>query len=138
MPHFGTTSQTRLATCDPRLQGLFNEVVQHWACMVLEGRRAKERQNYLHSIGQSHLEWPHSKNNVMHPDGMSKAVCVAPWYPDEGVPWDDFKRFNAFGGFVLGVAAMMDLHVRWGGNWTGDRLFLDQKSYDLPYYELLD
>ena len=138
MPHFGTTSQARLVTCDQRLQGLFNEVVQHWDCSIIEGRRAKERQNFLHSIGQSHLEWPHGKHNVMHPDGMSKAADVAPWYPDEGIPWDDFQRFRAFGGFVLGVAAQMEVPIRWGGDWNGNRLFTDQKFHDLPHFELLE
>ena len=45
MAKFGKKSRERLATCDPRLQKVFNEVIKHIDCSVLEGHRGEERQN---------------------------------------------------------------------------------------------
>ncbi|MFQ5990813.1 MAG: hypothetical protein ACE5NA_00110 [Nitrospiraceae bacterium] len=45
-------------------------------------------------------------------------------------------RWRAFGGFVLGVAEMMDIPIRWGGDWDGDRTFRDQNFNDLSHFEL--
>ena len=48
MPRFGKRSKEKLATCDDRLQKVFNEVIKHVDCSVLEGHRSKERQNKLY------------------------------------------------------------------------------------------
>ena len=37
MPKFGKTSRDRLATCDDKLQQVFNEVIKYVDCSVLEG-----------------------------------------------------------------------------------------------------
>ena len=44
MPKFGKRSKERLATCDERLQEVFNEVIKFVDCSVLEGHREQERQ----------------------------------------------------------------------------------------------
>ena len=48
MPRYSTRSKKRLATCDKRLQKVFNEVIKHVDCSILEGHRSKERQNKLY------------------------------------------------------------------------------------------
>ena len=48
MPRFGRKSRERLATCDEKLQKLFNEVIHYVDCSVLEGHRGEERQNKLY------------------------------------------------------------------------------------------
>ena len=48
MARFGSKSKKNLATCDERLQKIFNEVIKHVDCSVLEGHRSKERQNKLY------------------------------------------------------------------------------------------
>ena len=45
MPKFGSKSRERLATCDERLQKVFNEVIKHVDCSILEGHRIAERQD---------------------------------------------------------------------------------------------
>lgn len=129
MPSFSKASRKRLETCHPDLQRLMNEVVKHWDCTVLEGHRTEHRQNEMVRTGTSQLKWPLSKHNKT----PSEAVDVAP-YP---IDWQDIERFRAFGGFVLGVAAMLEIPIRWGGDWNGNRDFKDQKFHDLPHFELL-
>ena len=45
MPRFGKRSRERLATCDERLQKVFNEVINYVDCSVLEGHRGERKQN---------------------------------------------------------------------------------------------
>ena len=47
MAKFGRSSRERLATCDERLQNVFNKVIKYVDCSVLEGQRNEERQNKL-------------------------------------------------------------------------------------------
>jgi peptidoglycan L-alanyl-D-glutamate endopeptidase CwlK len=37
---------------------------------------------------------------------------------------------------VLGIAKMMGLDIRWGGDWNGDFNLQNQNFYDLPHYEV--
>ena len=48
MPKFGRRSRENLATCDDRLQKVFNEEIKTEDCSVIEGQRSKERQNNLY------------------------------------------------------------------------------------------
>ena len=43
MPRYSKKSKQRLASCDKRLQDVFNEVIKHVDCSILEGHRSKER-----------------------------------------------------------------------------------------------
>ena len=43
MAKFGRTSKNRLATCDERLQKVFNEVIKYVDCSALEGHRPEWR-----------------------------------------------------------------------------------------------
>jgi len=130
MPSFGEKSKAQLATCDQRLQDLFNEVVKYWDCTVTEGRRTYEQQVHNVAVGVS------KTMNSKHVTGdlPSKAADVAP-YP---VKWKDYPRFYAFAGFVIGTAVQMGLKVRWGGDWDSDRDFSDQNFNDLVHFELVD
>jgi len=97
MPRFSTKSKSKLHTCDERLIDLFNEVVKHFDCTVIEGHRGKERQNAAYNKGNSKLKFPNGKHNK----SPSIAVDVAP-YP---IDWNDRDRFHYFSGYVLGIAS---------------------------------
>lgn len=130
MPRFSQRSKDALATAHPDLQRLFNEVIQHFDCIVLEGHRGKEKQERMVREGKSQLHFPLSKHNK----DPARAVDVAP-YP---IDWNDKERFYAFGGFVLGVAAMLDIEICWGGDWDQDTEVHDQSFFDLPHFELAE
>ena len=128
MAKFGTRSKERLATCDERLQKVFNEVIKHVDCSVLEGHRGKQRQNDLFDEGKTKVLFPDGRHN----SNPSRAVDVTP-YP---VDWDDRERQTLFAGFVLGVANGMGIKLRWGGDWDQDFHVMDNRFDDFPHFEL--
>ena len=128
MPYFGTRSKQRLATCDERLQKVFNEVIKYVDCSVLEGHRGQERQDKLYEEGKTKLKFPNGRHNM----DPSNAVDVTP-YP---VDWKDRERQTLFAGFVLGIARSMGVRLRWGGDWDMDFQVLDNRFDDFPHFEI--
>ncbi len=78
------------------------------------------------SLGQ--LQAGSSKHN----QNPSLAADVAPWPLD----WKDKERFYHFAGRVSGIAQMLGIAIRWGGDWNGNNDLKDQTFYDLPHFEL--
>ena len=128
MPYFGKKSKERLNTCDSNLQKVFNEVIKHVDCSVLEGHREKDRQNKLYEEGKTKVKYPNGRHNRQ----PSSAVDVTP-YP---VDWKDRERQTLFAGFVIGVASQMGINLRWGGDWDQDFQVVDNRFDDFPHFEL--
>ena len=128
MPHFGRKSKERLNTCDSNLQKVFNEVIKHVDCSVLEGHREKDRQNKLFEEGKTKVKYPDGRHNRQ----PSSAVDVTP-YP---VDWKDRERQTLFAGFVIGVASQLGINLRWGGDWDQDFQVVDNRFDDFPHFEL--
>ena len=128
MARFGRRSKERLATCEKDLQMVFNEVIKHVDCSVLEGHRNGERQNKLYEEGKTKVRYPNGRHN----SSPSRAVDVTP-YP---VDWKDRERQTLFAGFVLGVANQIGINLRWGGDWDQDFEVQDNKFDDFPHFEL--
>jgi len=135
MARFSAESLRQLSTCHPDLQVLFNEVIKHFDCKVLEGHRGQEAQHEAFASVHSKLDWPHGNHNQL----PSLAVDVAP-FPIE---WGNFKRFYWFAGFVLGIAVklkndgFMGHSVRYGGDWNENKNIDDEKFRDLVHFELI-
>jgi|TARA_R110002050_G_scaffold61083_1_gene135214 peptidoglycan L-alanyl-D-glutamate endopeptidase CwlK len=130
MPRFSKRSKNRLSTCDKRLQNIFNEVIKHVDCSILEGHRGAKRQNKFYNEGKSKVKFPDGRHNR----NPSKAVDVTP-YP---VDWKDRERQTLFAGFVLGIARGMGIHLRWGGDWDQDFHVMDNRFDDFPHFEVRD
>ena len=128
MPKYSTRSKQRLSTCDERLQKVFNEVIKHVDCSILEGHRNKERQNKLYDEKRTKVKYPNGRHN----SSPSKAVDVTP-YP---VDWEDRERQTLFAGFVLGIARGMGYKLRWGGDWDQDFQVMDNRFDDFPHFEI--
>lgn len=128
MPRFGKRSKERLSTCHKDLQMVFNEVIRHVDCSVLEGHRGEDRQNSLYEEGKTKVRYPNGRHNA----SPSNAVDITP-YP---VDWEDRERQTLFAGFVLGVANQMGINLRWGGDWDQDFEVQDNKFDDFPHFEL--
>ena len=124
MPSFSKQSLARLNTTDERLVKVFTEVVKHFDCTILEGKRTVDRQKMLVEQGKS--KTMNSKHLV------GKAVDVAP-YP---IDWNDRERFTYFAGYVMGIAAKMGIKLRWGGDWDRDTQLKDNNFDDLPHFEI--
>jgi peptidoglycan LD-endopeptidase CwlK len=130
MPLFSDRSNSHLATCDRRLQRLFQRVVQDFDCTVLEGHRDEERQDRMVEEGKSQVRWPDGKHNT----APSQAVDVTP-YP---IVWDDRERQTLFAGFVLATAKAMGIDLRWGGDWDSDTEVRDNRFDDLVHFEIVE
>ena len=128
MPKFGRKSRERLATCDDRLQKVFNEVIKYWDCSVLEGHRDERNQDRLYSEGKTKVRYPMGRHNA----SPSLADDVVP-YP---IDWHDRERFHLFSGFVLGLARGMGITLRWGGDWNMNFEVDDNKFDDFPHFEI--
>jgi peptidoglycan L-alanyl-D-glutamate endopeptidase CwlK len=76
MPAFGKKSLENLNSAHNDLQALFNEVIKHFDCTVLEGFRGKERQNRLFSEGATKVKFPNSKHN--HSPSLAVDVIRTP------------------------------------------------------------
>lgn len=127
MYKFSDKSKKRLESCDKRLQEIFNEVIKHYDCTIIQGYRTTLEQEELYKAGKSKVQ--RSKHNKY----PAEAVDVAP-YP---IVWDDYDRFKFFGGFVCAVAAMKGVKIRWGGDWDSDRELDDQTINDYVHFELI-
>ena len=128
MAKFGKTSKEKLATCHEDLQKVFNEVIKHVDCSVIEGYRNEERQNKLFSEKKTKVRYPNGRHN----SNPSRAVDVVP-YP---IDWNDRERFHLFAGFVLGIAKSMGIVLRWGGDWNMNFEVDDNNFDDFPHFEL--
>lgn len=150
MPTFSSASRQRLLTCDQRLVVLFENIVMHYDCTVLEGHRDMVTQNSAFDSGHSKVRWPDSKHN----DSPSRAVDIAPYISGQGIPWPktpsnwndsgqrntyikDLAQFYHFAGYVLGMAEVFDIPLRWGGDWDSDHDLRDNKFDDLVHFELI-
>lgn len=140
MPKFSQTSFSRLATCHLDLQILFYEVIRHFDCSILEGHRGEEAQEKAFREKRTTLSWPNSSHNRI----PSLAVDVAPYPVDLSNSPKNISRFYFFAGHVLGLSLQLYAsgkithHVRWGGDWDGDKDITDQSFNDLLHYELLE
>ncbi len=130
MPKFSPVSAKKLASAHPDLQKVFNEVIKHWDCSILEGHRGEADQNEYFKTGKSKLKWPSSKHNSL----PSKAVDAMP----SPISWEDREGICYFAGFVLGIASSMGIKIRWGGDFNQNRKIKDEKFVDMPHFELVD
>lgn len=119
-------SKERLKTCHSDLQKLFEEVNQHFQCVILEGHRSASRQKKLFKAGRTQTM------NSKHREFPSLAVDVSPHPLD----WKDEKRFYYFAGYVKRAAEQLGIELRWGGDWDDDTEVDDNKFNDLAHYEL--
>ena len=129
MPRFGTRSKNNLKTCDQRLQNIFNEVIKHVDCSVIEGHRNEDRQNKLYDEGKTKLKFPKGRHNAY----QRLAADVVP-YP---IDWKDRERMTLFAGFVKGIAkGMYNIDLRWGGDWDSDWEVQANRFDDFPHFEI--
>lgn len=127
--YFSESSTRNLQECHPLLQRLFHEVIKVIDCKVIEGHRKKADQDSYYYAKKSKVKWPNGKHNKL----PSEAVDVAPCPID----WNDLKTFYHFAGIVRGIASMMGIKIRWGGDWDGDNDLNDQSFVDLVHFELI-
>jgi len=131
VPKFGKRSRERLATCDPRLQELFEKVVELVDISIICGERNKSAQDEAFATGHSGVQFPNSRHNK----APSMAVDWAP-YP---IDWEDRDRFLYVSGIIYGVASAMEppiTNLRNGADWRRDGRAHGNKFEDLGHTEI--
>ena len=128
MPNFGKKSRDQLATCDNRLQMVFNEVIKYVDCSILEGYRNEKDQNEAFRKGNSKVKYPNGRHNTKPCCG----VDVLP-YP---IDWKDYERMTLFAGYVIGTAEQMGIKLVWGNDWDRDFQTKDTNFKHYPHFEL--
>jgi len=153
MYKYSNKSREKLNSCHPNLQRLFNEVIKHYNCTILEGKRTDERQYELFHQGKSGLDGINkkSKHQITKEELLSMAIDVVPYPIPNNWGVIDLKNRNKikyqarelaefyyFSGFVRGIAKIMKIKIRCGADWDGDNDLNDQTFFDLPHFELME
>jgi peptidoglycan LD-endopeptidase CwlK len=125
------SSSDKLSQCHSELQRLVKAVEERIGLVVSCGHRGKDEQDRAVAEGQSKTPWPTSKHNSL----PSLAVDIEPLKRSQ-IDWNDKVFFYYFAGYVMAVADLIDVKVRWGGDWDSDRDLHDQSFFDLPHFEL--
>lgn len=110
MPEFSPISESRLITCDPRLQTLFREVVKVVDCTIVCGYRDQVDQDKAFHDGFSRVKWPQGRHNRYPSLAVDVMRCP--------IDWNDQERQEAFAAYVLEVAKSLGIEIEWGGNWA--------------------
>lgn len=144
MYKFGERSLDNLRTAHLDIQRVMIEALE--TSMVdfgiSEGHRSLERQKKLFDEGKSRIDGISKKGK--HNYSPSLAVDIYAYVEGRKDLAFDKVHLAYLGGHIMSVANRMyidcviDLELRWGGNWDGDgTLLFDQKLWDMPHFELL-
>lgn len=129
MNEYSEISESRLLTCDIRIQKLFRYVLLYFDNSIICGHRDEKEQNRAFEDGFSTKQWPDSKHNTL----PSLAIDAAP-HP---VNWKDKERFCYFAGFVMAAAIQFGILLRWGRDWDRDTDLSDQTFNDYAHFEII-
>ena len=139
MYKFSKTSRERLKTCSVDLRILFNKIIMHHDCTIVEGFRNEIDQNRYFSENKSQLKWPNSKHNKL----PCTAIDVLPYLNGRMANGDepgDIDNMIYFAGYVMGYAEAMRQSgeithkIRCGIDWNMDNN-LNESFRDIPHFE---
>lgn len=125
------SSSDKLSQCHPELQRLVRAVESRIGLVVSCGFRNEADQNRAYAEGKSKKKWPNGEHNKL----PSLAVDMEPLKRSK-IDWRDKELFYYFAGYVHAVADMIDVKIRWGGNWNMNDDLHDQTFFDLVHFEL--
>ena len=142
--HYGRKSRAQLDTCDPRLQTIFDKLIEFIDVTILEGRRSFNQQltnigrKVSKTINSRHI--PRTEDGTIDEVGLSKAVDASPYpirWPDQSQDREkQIARFYFMQGAIKAIAHYEGIAIRQGVDWDGDGDFFDQSFDDLPHIEI--
>ncbi|KKN76985.1 hypothetical protein LCGC14_0364770 [marine sediment metagenome] len=128
MFRFSKNSKRNLSECTENLQRVGYVLIKVMDVSCVEGHRNKQDQNRAYEMKLSDKKYPDGKHNKK----PSEAVHFIP-YPKG---WKATREeFVYMAGIVLGIAAVLGIPVRWGGDWDSDNDLHDQTFMDLAHFE---
>ncbi len=128
MPRFGKRSRERLKGVDSRLVSVLNELIKIMDVTIIEGVRSAEKQQEYFKNGKSKIDGIKKKGQHQ----LGNAVDLAP-YP---IDWSDRDRMHYMGGLLIGIGHVLNLKLRWGGDWDRDGETKDNSFDDLVHVEI--
>ena len=146
---FSKTSAARLDTCTAYIKEVFTEAIKISKIDfgVAQGERTVEQQRQYFNEGKSKvnpdaytpeelpLKGKHITNGIYTKAG---AVDIYAYLPGTGASWDK-SHLCYIAGLVMAIDAQKENRLRWGGNWDGDGVIInDQGFQDLPHFEEKD
>jgi peptidoglycan L-alanyl-D-glutamate endopeptidase CwlK len=105
-----------------------DEAIKHFDFSILSGHRSRATQDMYLRLGVS------KRKNSLHLKEPSLAVDIAPWPID----WKDEERFRYLAGWIMAIATMSNIKLRWGGDWDRDTDLHDQTFFDLGHFEIVE
>lgn len=113
MPRFGASSTRKLDTLDERLQRVLALAIKDGPDFsIVCGHRSGADQMIAFHGGYSRLQAGES----LHNSSPSRAVDICPYGGSD--VWGDEIRFGLLAGWVMKCAAVSDVKLRWGGDWS--------------------
>jgi peptidoglycan L-alanyl-D-glutamate endopeptidase CwlK len=132
MYSFSQRSKNNLLSTHQLIQKVFNEVIKHYDCSIIEGHRGEKEQNEAFDKGFSKVRYPNSKHN----QSPSMAADVVP-YP---IDWKDTSRLLLFAGIVIGISKSVLKDTGYelisGVDWDNDLNVKEHSFMDYPHFEL--
>ncbi len=143
MFRYGERSKAKLETCHPLLQQLAYKVllVSPYDITIIHGFRGEAIQNALYDSHASTKRFPFSRHNKSDDKKLkdrlhkSDALDFAPWVNGD-IPWLDTHIFAVIAGCFMSQAKIMDMKLRWGGDWDSDGSTQDQTLMDWGHIEI--
>lgn len=134
MPVFSKASEAQIATLHPDLQLVLRLAIRHVDFTVVEGHRGKEAQNAAFEKGNSKVRWPNGNHNTL----PSRAVDVNPYPQDWSSHPRQIERLCHVLGIIRGIAMLVGVKLRWGGDWDQDLDLRDESFRDYYHLELVE
>jgi len=130
MYQFGTQSKRNLLECDENLQRVAYAAIEGFGFTVVCGHRNEQDQNEAYENGFSTKKFPDGKHNLT----PSKAFDAI---PDDGGWEADIEQFILMAGYIKGVALVLGVTIRWGGDFDSDNDMNDEIFLDLAHFEIV-
>lgn len=139
---FGERSLENLAGCNINLQDVARKALEISTIdfMVICGFRSQEAQTEAFQSGHSKTPWPKSKHNhhrispVYKEDSL--ALDFVPYIAGRPVDWKDHLIFAVVASSFLSAGKILQVPIRWGGDWDSDGSTRDQTFMDLGHVEI--
>lgn len=133
MNRFGKSSLLERETLCVELQGILDKAIELFDFTILEGFRNERDQNIAYAKGASKVPWPNGKHNKFPSD----AVDVAPYPIDWSNKEEARQRFIYLAGYIMCIAELRGVKLRWGGDWNMNKDTRDEHFRDLGHFEVL-
>lgn len=127
MYYYSERSKNQLATCDKRLQDIFNEVIKIMDVTIIEGHRGKNKQNKAYKEGKSQVKYPNGKHNKLPSLAVDAVPCPS--------GYEKREPFFKLAGLVIGIGEMKGVKIRWGGEFKDK---YGNEWFDGAHFEIVE